>query len=350
MKNSVLSLNRASSIGAALLLTAVSAVGAPACSGEDPAPAAPGPIAIETFRDELEKAHCEFAVRCGSMPDQETCRAVEGEDQALLQLLADVVFNKVSFDGAAARTCVDAIRAQGCETLGSVYKKVEVACAGVFKGSVVEGGACLVDEECADGANCDVTMCMGDGVCCMGVCAKRPDLVAIGGDCAMAPCVENAYCEIMDDGMGNITGTCKERVSNGEPCNSADACEEGLRCDVGGSGNCYVLSKEGQPCNPNLQNGACLRVDNWCSTTDKTCSKLPVPGEPCTDKMNCMGHAYCDGVTCQVKALEGQDCKTDGSGAPCLGDLECQMDDMLMKSVCRSAKPAQVCVAEDTGG
>jgi hypothetical protein len=341
--------NRASSFGAALLLTAVSTVLGPACSSEDPAPTTGGPIDIEGFRDELKTAYCEFAVRCSFMPDPQTCRAVVSEDQSLLQLLADVVFNKVTFDGAAARTCVDALKAQSCETLASVYKKVETACTGVFKGSVVEGEACLVREECAGDAECDLSMCMGDGVCCMGVCAKRPVLVGVGGDCSMAPCVETAYCEKIDDEMG-MSATCKARVKNGQPCNSADACEEGLRCDLGGDGNCYVLSKEGQPCNPNLQNGACLRVDNWCHTTDKTCSKLPGPGDLCTDKMQCVNHAYCDGVTCQVQALEGQDCKTDTMGAPCLGDLVCQMDDMLMKTVCRRPAPAKVCVAEDTGG
>lgn len=342
-------MNRASSLRAALFLAAVASLGAPACSGEDPASATGDPIAIESFRDEFEKAQCEYAVRCGFMPDQAVCRAVDTEDQALLQLLADVVFNKVTFDGAAARACVDATKAQGCEALASVYKKVADACTGVFEGSVAEGGACLVGDECA-GGNCDLTMCMGNGACCMGECAKPLNPVAVGGDCAMAPCVESAYCETIDDGMGGITATCKARVKNGQPCDSANACEEGLRCDVGGDGNCYVLSKEGQPCNPNLQNGACLRVDNWCSTTEKVCAKLPLPGEPCTDKMVCMGHAYCDGVTCQVRALEGQDCATDGSGALCLGDLECQMDDMLMKNVCRSPEPEQVCVADETGG
>jgi hypothetical protein len=350
MKNQFFSLNRnrAASLGAALLLTAVASIGAPACSSEPPAPTTGGPIAIEAFREELEVARCELAVRCGFMPNQDTCRDVLSEDQELLQLLADVVFNKVSFDEAAARTCVDAIRAQSCETLSAVFKAVETACAGVFTGSVAEGGACLVDDECTGDADCDVSMCMGDGVCCMGVCAKPPALVPVGGDCSKSPCVEAAYCETMDDGMGNITGTCKARVTNGQPCNYVNACEEGLRCDLGGEGNCYTLAKEGQSCNPNLQNGACLRVDYWCSTTDKKCSKLPMPGEPCTDKMACVGHAYCDGVTCQVRALEGQDCKTDGSGAPCLGDLECQMDDMLMKSVCRRPQPASVCVADET--
>lgn len=338
------SFNRASSLGAVLFLTAVASIGVPACSGEDPAPATGGPISIEAFRDEYKKAKCEHDVRCGFMPDQAVCLAVETENQALLQTVADVVFGTVTYDGAAARTCVDAIRAQGCEALAAVAKTVTTACAGVFKGTVAEGGACLVENECVADATCDLSMCMGSGACCIGECVKRAAPVAVGGDCSTDPCVESAYCETVDDGMGNVTATCQARVKNGQPCDSANACEEGLRCDVGGDGNCYVLSKEGQPCNPNLQNGACLRVDNWCSTTDKVCAKLPAPGEPCTDKMECIGYAYCDGVTCQVRALEGQDCATDGSGAPCLGNLQCQMDDMLMKNVCRLPASAQVCV------
>jgi hypothetical protein len=342
-------LRRASSL--ALLLTAGAALFAPACSSEDPAPTTGGPIDIEAYREELEKARCEFLVRCGFMQDAQTCQAVVNEDQATAQLLADVVFNKVTFDPAAARTCVDATRAQGCEGLASVSKAVGTACAGVFKGSVAEGGACLVGAECAGEGRCDRMMCMDNAdVCCMGTCAKPPDPVAVGGDCSVNPCVETAYCDAMTDAMGTVTGTCKERVKNGQPCTSKFACEEGLRCDEGGDGNCYTLSKEGQPCNPNLQNGACLRVDNWCHTTDKMCSKLPLPGEPCTDKMLCMGHAYCNAGTCQVRALEGQDCKTDGTGAPCLGDLACKTDEMMMKSICVRPEPKKVCVAEDTGG
>lgn len=350
MKKPVLTSILAPRFGAALFLTAATSLFAPACSGEDPAPTTGGPIEIESFREELGKARCETAVKCGFMPNAETCEAVLGEEPQLLQLLADVVFNKVSYDAAAARTCVDAIRAQGCEALAAVFEKVEAACDGVFKGTVADGGACLVNDECAGGASCDVSMCMGDGVCCMGVCKAPPAAVPMEGDCSEAPCVEGAYCQQVDDMMGGVIATCKERVKNGQPCDAPTACEEGLRCDLGGDGNCYVLSKEKQPCNPNLQNGACLRVDNWCHTTDKVCAKLPLPGEPCTDKMQCMPYAYCDGVTCQVRALEEQDCSPDMTTAPpCLGSLQCQMDDMLMKSVCRQPEPQKVCVFDDTG-
>jgi hypothetical protein len=344
MKNGLLSTIRAPFF-AGLVLVASTSVLAPACSSDETTPTAPGPIAVDALRAELQTASCEFFVRCGYMPDQALCLDVSSPSRETLQLLADVVFGKVTYDAAAARACVDALRGQSCDALASVAKGIEQACANVFRGTVAEGGACLFDDECSGDSACDVSMCMGGGACCVGVCTAKPALVPIGGDCMTEPCISTAYCDVENDEMGMVvSATCKAQVKNGEACTDTNGCEDGLRCDTGGSDACYVLSKEGQTCNPNLQTGGCLRVDNWCSADGK-CVKLPTVGEPCTDKNECLKHAYCDAGTCKSRPIEGQDCVMDGP--QCLGSLQCEMDDMLMKAVCKRSSLKEVCVLDN---
>lgn len=321
---------------------AATSVLAPACSSEDAAPTTGGPIAIEVFHDELEKASCELAVKCGIMPDQAICLDVNSPGRTNLQLLADVVFGMVTYDAAAARACIDALRARGCEALDASAKALDQACDNVFRGTVPEGGGCVVDDECTGDARCDLEMCMGGGACCVGKCAPKPSLVALGGDCAMETCVETAYCDKEDDGMGNVTAECKARVKNGQPCEDEDGCEDGLRCDTAGGKTCFILSKEGQPCNANLENPPCLRVDNWCHATDEKCARLPGAGEPCTDKNECLSYAYCDAGTCKSKPLEGEACTMDGPS--CLGSLQCAIEDMMMAGTCKRPSPQEVCV------
>lgn len=346
MTTGLFSTYRASFLGG-LALVCAAALLVPACSGEETeAPSDGGPIAVEAIRSELQKADCEHQVRCGFMPDQATCLDVTATDQRTLQLLADVVFGKVTYDPAAARACVNAKRAQTCDSLASVVETAKQACESVFKGSVAEGGECLWSEECAGDSVCDTAMCAGDGACCLGVCKPAPALVSLGGDCSMgATCVKDAFCEtIPGDEMTPAVSTCKERVDNGQACTSQDGCFEGQRCDVGGENKCFILQKEGGACNPSIKTSPCVSIDNWCHKDDRKCVKLPGAGEPCATDGRCQGYAYCDtaGMTCKAFPREGEACVKDGPG--CLGDLYCAIPEMAMDGVCTRAASHEVCV------
>lgn len=307
----------------------------PACGDDETTPAGPGPIAVESYRAEYEAARCEFQVRCGLMPDKDTCLRLAGADDELLQLLGDVVYGAVSYDPASARTCVEALRARSCEVLLSVQNQVAAACRGVFTGSSPEGGPCLVAGECAGESVCDQSMCMG-GACCAGVCAPAPAKVALGGDCTDAPCVDDAWCDDTDD---MVTPTCKARIENGQECTASNACKDGQRCDQsGGAGKCYILSKDGQACNPSL-NVACLASNQWCDPAQSKCVKLPGPGEACATGDRCLGFAYCDAGACRMRPIENEACPQDGP--QCLGDLRCDMD------VCTPQQAALICVLDD---
>jgi len=350
MKTALRSSVRIPFFGAALALACAASTLVSACSGDDTTPpAGGGPIPIESIRKEYETALCASLVRCGYMPDNATCVDLNAASQDQLQLLADVVYGTVTYDAAAARTCVNAISGLTCEGLSKGLQSVQSSCDSVFKGSVPEGGGCVVDDECLGDSRCDKEMCMGGGACCIGKCVPGTELVPLGGDCSMAACISDAYCD-QGDGQGGAMPTCSARKDNGQTCNAVDACLAGQRCDTGGDGTCYKLSAEGQQCNPTISNGSCLSIDNWCDATAKKCVKLPGANEPCAqdgDKLRCLGYAYCDdeAMTCKARPVEGEDCVMNGP--QCLGTLYCAHDDMTMKDTCKRPSPASVCVLDD---
>jgi hypothetical protein len=310
----------------ALLLLA-GALGS-ACGDE--APAGPGPIPLDSLRDELATATCEQYVRCGFSPDKATCDATQGDEQETLQLLTDAVLGRVTYDPAAARACVEAIRAYACDGRASALVALSTACEGMFVGTVPAGGPCLLSDECGSKGYCDTSMCMGGGSCCLGVCANPLDPVAVGGDCTTNPCVASAYCD-----QAAMPFTCKARKDNGEACDGVDQCKDGQRCDVGGNPQtCYLLQNRGGQCNPSLQQGACIRFDDYCETSERKCKQLPGDGMPCTADGECLAYARCDAGTCKRRSVEGEAC-VDGSD--CLGTLYCG------ELICRASPSEEVC-------
>lgn len=320
----------AGALGGALL--------AGACGGDDEAPAGPGPIPIEALRAEYTVASCELQVRCGLMPDKETCLRLDDADPGLAQRVASVVFGRLRYDPAAARACVEATRSHGCTTLLSEQRALEAACDGIFSGGLAEGDPCLVDDECSGKSSCDRSLC--DAQCCLGACAPEPAPAPVGGDCSRGPCVDEAYCE-SEGGEGGGGGSaptaasCQPRNENGQACEASDACKDGQRC---AEGKCYILSREGEACNPNLD-VACLSFNNWCDPAAMKCGKLPGPGEACAKNERCQGFAYCDAGTCRARPVENEPCPVDGPA--CLGDLRCEMD------VCVAPPDQTVCVLND---
>ncbi len=99
----------------ALFVAISSAIG---CA-DDPGP---GPIPLDELRDELSTALCNQYARCGQMPDQATCDAVQGDTRLTLQLLTDAVLGRVTYDEAGARTCVEAIRNRVCDNAQATQK------------------------------------------------------------------------------------------------------------------------------------------------------------------------------------------------------------------------------------
>lgn len=313
----------------------------PACDeGEAPV------VESSDLREQELEARCEYLVRCGYMPDDDTCRASEGYDQGLVQALGGTSFDRTGYDPEVAARWLDALRNLSCEATVENAQAYADARAPVFAGRIEVGGSCFADDECTGDAVCDRSACPGDQLCCTGECVEQSEL-GVGERCPLeqpgmrltATCVRTAYCQLPpDDGSGvpPTEGTCQVRSDNGLPCDQLDGCLDGQRCDLGGSGECYKLSASGEMCNAALQWGSCVAANEVCSGS--ACALAPGPGQPCVQGQ-CAGWAMCqnDGMseTCVGLLRAGEAC--DGS-IPCLGDLQCQ------NGTCQLSATLLVCV------
>lgn len=293
------------------LLLGVALAGASCDSG----PAPGGPIPIAQFRVEMETAQCDYAVRCGLMPDADTCHQTTALARDYLQALADVGFGLTKYDETRARSCVEAVRAAFCVDAIAEAKKLADACRGAFTGVGTDGSACFVGSACSSGY-CDFAACTGGGSCCAGTCAPDPGYAKDGEDCTTRPCDEDLYC--VPDGSGNPT-VCAPSFGNGQDCMLDVECGEYQNCDNSGF-TCYLLAGPGQQCNPLLAFGACQAFNEDCDADTKKCSPAPGPGEPCGVQYRCQGYTLCNGATCEPLPVEGEAC--DGNN-PCLGQLVC---------------------------
>jgi hypothetical protein len=303
------------------------------------------------LRDEELDARCEYLVRCGYMPDAGTCRASQRYDQSLVQTLGSTSFGRAGYDREHAARWLDTLRNLGCEGTAENARLYAEARAPVFAGRVAVGGSCFADDECTGDAVCDRAACPGDQLCCTGECVAQR-VLGVGERCPLpqpgvritAACEAAAYCQLPPDdgsGMPPTQGTCQPRSDNGLPCDQVDGCLDGQRCDRGGTDNCYKLAASGEMCNPSLQRGSCLAVNEACTGSSPTCELAPGPGQPCV-RGQCAGWAVCrnegDADTCVAMLRAGEAC--DGS-VPCLGDLRCRND------VCTLDSTVLVCVEGD---
>lgn len=309
-------------------------------------------VASADLREQELDARCEYLVRCGFMPDEDTCRASQAHDQSVVQALGGSSFGRAGYDEEAAAKWLDALRNLGCEATAENARIYAEARAPVFAGRVELGGSCFADDECVDGAVCDRAACPGDQLCCTGECVEQR-VLGVGERCPLpqpgvritAVCADTSYCQLPPDdgsGMPPTEGTCQVRSDNGLPCDQVDGCLDGQRCDQGGSGNCYKLAATGESCNPSLQRGSCIGVNDVCSPESSQCVLAPGPGEPCV-LGRCAGWATCqnDGMgteTCVALPRAGEAC--DGS-LPCLGDLTCR------DGTCQLRSTLLVCIEGD---
>lgn len=328
-------------------LLALGLLAAPACDEEE----APVVESADLRKQELE-ARCEYLVRCGFMPDDDTCRASQSYDQSLVQALGGTSFDRAGYDEEAAAKWLDTLRELSCDATTENAKLYADARAPVFAGRIEVGGSCFADDECEGDAVCDRAACPGDQLCCTGECVEQR-VLGVGERCPLpqdgvrltAACEDTAYCQLPPDdgsGMPPTEGTCQVRSDNGLPCDQVDGCLDGQRCDQGGTNNCYKLSASGEMCNPALQRGSCIGVNDVCSPSSSECVIAPGPGEACVQGQ-CAGWARCqdDGMgnqTCMALLRAGEAC--DGS-VPCLGDLNCR------DGICQLASTLLVCVEGD---
>jgi hypothetical protein len=273
------------------------------------------PIPFSQLQTAAVTAVCHVDVLCGSYPDQATCMASAYARPHFFDTLSqDVASGKVTYDGALARTCIDAIKGvSSCARSTLATVDVNVPCDKVFTGTVAAGGDCFFKEECVGGGACLTASSCSSGQCCVGTCQPPKVIVPLGGDCSTSAqsCATGTVC-VSEATSG--ARTCQKPVAAGGTCTSSSVCAAGLYCDMGST--CQRLVATGGICNPAMVGSIdCDNQADHCDSVTSVCTPRLSLGSPCITIANiCVSYAACDTAsgTCVERPLVGAACSANG--------------------------------------
>ncbi len=283
-------------------------------------------IALDEFGEARRTAECERLTRCGLFSTQSACERylVPALDR---DVRSAVEAKKMSFDGAAAKQCLDAIAAMTCDATSEEARVVPLACRRALGGLLADNETCAFDAECISGS-CDAPNC-GRAECCTGSC--QPTIVdAAPGE----TCARDEDCA---DGFCGLDLHCTPRAPEREMCTRDEECAYDLAC-IGATefepGRCRDLPLLGEAC-PYRR---CAEIGASC--INGTCVPVGLAGDPCTGPADCSFYSECApdgfcaerprlGETCTFECELGAWCD-DGrcvgpieDGAPCVQDAQC---------------------------
>ncbi len=284
-----------------------------ACGGDDGTP-----VASDDFLHQLNEASCQQLTRCGLASSVEACTAALDTVPVSVALTAAIASGKVTFDGAAARDCFDAIAAASCEVTAVSYRARPETCLTYFHGAVAEGGACALDQECVS-QKCAAPSC--DMACCPGTCTgdTAPVLATTGDSCEIATCDAASYCD-------QVARTCRPLKGASASCESFEECADGLYCLQ--SGVCGSLPDEGEICAVD----GCRRSNDRCSADTHMCTAAGLDGAACTNQADCSSLLVCDNTKhCSGGAPLDGPCRTSDD---CAAGTRCDLADGATTGLC----------------
>ncbi|MBX7191362.1 MAG: hypothetical protein K1X94_04865 [Sandaracinaceae bacterium] len=258
----------------------------------------------------------------------------------------------VTYNGAHARACLDALRASPCSLTGN--GAAAIACQDVFVGTTAAGGACSINEECGVDQFCSIT------TACPGTCQARR---TSGQDCS-----DDRHCAA---GLSCRDSMCQAQPMVGAGCTELAGCSLGLLCSMG---QCrpvdeVLVGTEGASCN--LQTGPLCREGLSCVVDSVApggatfvCRGAVAAGAACRLGLpaQCPDGQYCsetnlmrldfDGVCAPLPSTEGAACDLSGcaEGLRCTSNVcvrlrnngeACETPSQCASGVCTSS----VCVA-----
>lgn len=282
-------------------------------------------------------SYCNYATRCGStavfeqfllhssLTNCASQTATYFANTTFAQYQEAIDRGTLVYHADRAATCLAAFDGLSCE--GGSLSGPPPGCAETFEGTVADGGACTIGEECRP-----TSRCTGASGATCGMCTHTPQL---GEACPANECAQGAFCR---------SGTCVAQIAAGGACDAmvASSCAGGLSCT---SGTCVARMPAGmgEPCalagcQPGLvcaasgtaitcraprADGSCQRVlsgsdcpsGTTCNATggaDGTCVAYPVLGAACTGV--CAAPARCVNMVCQPSGE---------LGVACTGNDEC---------------------------
>ncbi|NUP09005.1 MAG: hypothetical protein HOW73_23390 [Polyangiaceae bacterium] len=319
-------------LGSIAALMGIALATAPGC-GDDSEPADEG-LPFEQFAESFRQAQCETAVRCGVMPDVETCFDAFAPSRAIAEAVAAVTFGDITYDPQAGETCIDAVKAGNCQGYVLTPAILET-CDAVFGNRRGEEEACVADIQCEGFGSICEGACGSD--CCPGVCRGVTAQGQEGDYCTpLEPCSEGLKCL---NNPETDSPQCYVAAGPNEAC-VAFQCIDGYSCNPMNA-RCFKQSSTGEACNPALGE-VCASLNDYCDGEQQKCIALPRPGEPCGVNQiaatYCARTSYCAGTTCEALPSVGQPCVGEST---CLGQLDCSGDPDF---VCGSLPSPSVCV------
>ena len=279
-------------------------------------------VAFEQLSDEIISANCANQVACGLMPDQATCEESVFLDGGLFDTLGNLIADgTVRYDGGAAGRCVDAIAGQGCLFQG--LQPIDDPCDDILAGTIAPGGACIDSFECEGLGRCEPTdaNCDPNTACCAGSCVAAPELVAIGGNCDQADCVDGAFCNVPETGAAICTALVTQE---GAACTDLFACANPMICDLDfatNMGTCLTPAVSNADCVAD-ELIPCSDLRDYCDTATSKCVRESAVGAACSPDIDCIGFATCVAATCTADPGLGDTCDPNGM-QDCLGGLDC---------------------------
>jgi hypothetical protein len=206
------------------------------------------------------KAYCAAArICCAKQPDPVHLDDCESGFATRDQTSQGLKRGTVTIDPADLAKCQAAYEAAAisCEENG-----VLDACAGIVRGNVAEGGACLLSQECAGTGPrvCHIT----GGQNATGVCKTTPGGKV--GDLCSLTCRPNEICSFTVYGISDSPLTpclesdglfcsrdvepakCEAIHAIGAPCEQDDQCGFLAYCDTGGSHTCKKRGQLNETC------------------------------------------------------------------------------------------------------
>ena len=273
-------------------------------------------IPIDDLGSQYVAAGCDYLVRCDSISDTALCTSLftplfqETSFNSLGASIAAVKAGKSTYDGVAARRCVDDLRNASC-TSSSPY---DPACEKTFTGTLTDGSRCIADGECSSASFCAKPAATTGAASCDGTCVPGGTLCNDDSDCAGG--------QVCDTTMSTATsgGTCVTPVpagATGAPCGTNHSCQGGLSCSTSATPpTCTPLGQAGAPCDGAAASGCaagliCVPSDDAATYSCLTDARK---GEACQALYQCGG--FFSTLVCDETAHACVDAPATG---PCAG-------------------------------
>jgi hypothetical protein len=291
----------------AVLLAILAAVGA--CGG--------GQEPVVSVAGGYAKAFCEYAVRCGTAPDQALCSRVLRSSLGLLE--QSLAAGRVHADATVAGRCQALLASDPC-TRGFISSaRFRDVCGAVFQGTVPAGSRCFSAVDCAGRGVCEPLEWEARLACGRGICGPPRPARSSDGACL-----------------------------TDEDCLTGSACAPFGYDPQTGSSHCvpFTTVADGQSCA--LVSAKCA-ANSWCALDDDTtiavCRALPQDGQSCTGTKCASLASACIGSVCQPRGKLGDVCTADPGENSCRDYLDC------VDGTCRRLlEPGEPCSVSGAGG